>query len=107
MVLLELWRLRLLEGDGHAGDGVVVRAALQRREDRGVDPLDSGEEETRFMLFIKSFDNCFGCETNPKFVTELSMSILAMSRVFGVILITYYSNRILQNKDYRVQHQAV
>ena len=56
LVLLELGRLRLLERDGHAGDGVVVGAALQRREDRAVDPLDSGEEETRLLY---ENDLCF------------------------------------------------
>ena len=40
LVLLELGGLRLLEGNSHSGDGVVVGTALERREDGTVDPLD-------------------------------------------------------------------
>ena len=40
LVLLKLGGLRLLEGDSHSGDGVVVGTALERREDGTVDPLD-------------------------------------------------------------------
>ena len=39
LVLLELGGLRLLEGNSHSGDGVVVRAALERGEDGAVNPL--------------------------------------------------------------------
>ena len=40
LVLLELGGLRLLEGNSHSGDGVVVGAALERGEDGAVNPLE-------------------------------------------------------------------
>ena len=43
LILLKLGGLRLLEGDSHSGDGVVVGTALERREDGTVDPLYYGE----------------------------------------------------------------
>ena len=54
LVLLKLGGLRLLEGDSHSGDGVVVGTALERREDSTVDPLDNEGEAIRDNFFSEA-----------------------------------------------------
>ena len=49
LVLLELGRLRLLEGNSHSGDGVVVGAALERGEDGAVNPLGEVMRDNNFV----------------------------------------------------------
>ena len=49
LVLLELGGLRLLEGNSHSGDGVVVGAALERGEDGAVNPLGEVMRDNNFV----------------------------------------------------------
>ena len=59
LVLLELGGLRLLEGNSHSCDGVVVGATLERGEDGAVNPLvevirDNNFCDPRFQSNIES-----------------------------------------------------
>ena len=49
LVLLELGGLRLLEGNSHSCDGVVVGATLERGEDGAVNPLGEVIRDNNFV----------------------------------------------------------